>query len=371
MKTQIECPHCSQQYVVGGNAAGKQVRCKACQQTFVVPELATEPEQTPVPMAELIVEPARAPRPAPPASSPLSAMPLSPTRPAPDLSLGRSPRRKSSDPDRKRRLNPVDEMALGLGVAFCLILLVFFTPPIGPATWALHIVVTGTGLVVWSVVTLRRGSLGGAAVVGGTCLIVMGIFVFHSGVLGNDPESLHAERAEEMTEEDELGSVFGDLMPDESDFLPHRPPVSSRGKETVLLGGTGGSPFRSVSPSGDPVVGISHSLGSWGGESAISQLEPRFVRGASGGFVRDAMAREGYAVGDLEIDAGKYVNAVRPVFMRIKPDGSLDPDDSYRGEWIGSPTGKTVRTVNRSGKKVIGICGRRAAVLDSVGLVVE
>jgi hypothetical protein len=57
--------------------------------------------------------------------------------------------------------------------------------------------------------------------------------------------------------------------------------------------------------------------------------------------------------------------------MRIKPDGSLDPADSYRGEWIGNPTGRPIQTVNRSGKRIIGICGRRAAVLDAVGLVVE
>jgi predicted Zn finger-like uncharacterized protein len=204
MKTQIECPHCSRQYVVDGNAAGKQVRCKACQQTFLVPKVATEPEQAPVPMAELIVEPVQAPQPAPPALSPLPAMPPPSTKPAPNLSLHGSPRRKSADRERKRRWNPVDEMVLGLVAAFCLILLVFFTPPIGPVTWGLHIVITGTGLAVWFAVTLRRGSQGGVVVVSGTCVIVLGIFIFHSGLLGNDSEPLHAERAQEQEEEDEF-----------------------------------------------------------------------------------------------------------------------------------------------------------------------
>ena len=69
--------------------------------------------------------------------------------------------------------------------------------------------------------------------------------------------------------------------------------------------------------------------------------------------------------------AGRYVNDVRPVFMRVTSDGQLDPTDSYSDEWIGTPIGKPIETLGGDGTRVIGIFGRRAAILDAVGLVLE
>jgi hypothetical protein len=124
------------------------------------------------------------------------------------------------------------------------------------------------------------------------------------------------------------------------------------------------------------VVGIRYSLGSWAGQPALRSLEPIFVRATDPAETREAprgeqvlMAREGYAVGGLNVDAGPYVHAVQVVFMRLNADGRLEAADSYTGPWLGNRTTGPVQTLGGTGAPVIGIRGRRAAVLDAVGLV--
>jgi hypothetical protein len=119
------------------------------------------------------------------------------------------------------------------------------------------------------------------------------------------------------------------------------------------------------------VIGLRYSIGSWLGQQAMREIEPRFSRESSQGAGETLLAREGYAVGALEVDAGQFVHAVRVVFMRITPNGQLDRDDAYTSDWLGSPSGGEPRTLGGKGEKVIGIRGRRAAILDAVGLVIE
>jgi hypothetical protein len=112
-------------------------------------------------------------------------------------------------------------------------------------------------------------------------------------------------------------------------------------------------------------------MGSWAGEPAIRGLTLLHERRPSRGRSISVVAKEGYAVGGLKIDAPRYVSAVQIIFYRLKADGQLDPQDSYTSEWLGKPSGKAAPTVDGAGKKVIGIFGRRGAVLDALGLVFE
>ena len=156
-------------------------------------------------------------------------------------------------------------------------------------------------------------------------------------------------------------------------LAPPAVPMARSGRATELAGGSGGAAFESAG-SGDPVLGFDYRTGSWAGQQALAELRPVFNRGAQGApgmLTQQVLAREGYAVGALEVDAGEYVNAVRVVFVRIDAQGRLDPKDSYKSEWIGAPSGRPTRTLGGDGSKIIGVCGRRAAILDAVGLVLE
>lgn len=79
------------------------------------------------------------------------------------------------------------------------------------------------------------------------------------------------------------------------------------------------------------------------------------------------VAKADYAVGGLKVDVPKYVSAVQIIFQRVKPDNQLDPADA----WIGTPSEKEAPTIDGAGKKAIGIHGRRGAIIDAVGLVLE
>ncbi len=381
MNIDIECPHCSRRYSVGPQTAGKQVRCKACQKTFLIPKLASEPEPA-VPMAELILEPLPAPKPAPSQpvpSTPAVFEPVHPFRPAAS--------RKPSRPKQSYRPTMLEQIASGLLVA-SFVGNMLHGPPIGPLTWMLEAGTVTAGMVLWIIAMARRRSQVGLILVCGATMILMGFLVFQLVVISSRRAPLRAEREDVREEAEEARSASGrqqtgdsprpakgsDRRQTTSRQAVKTPPAFqplAPGDDTELVGGAGGGPFRLVSPNGEPVVGLTYRMGSWAGQPALSSLEPVYGSGASDGFLGSAEAREGYGLGALEVDAATYVEAVRPVYMRIKPDGHLDPADSYRGEWIGTPSGRPTRTVDGGRSKVIGICGRRAAVLDAVGLVTE
>jgi hypothetical protein len=63
---------------------------------------------------------------------------------------------------------------------------------------------------------------------------------------------------------------------------------------------------------------------------------------------------------------------VRVLFCRVKPDGSLNTADRYKGEWIGKPPppGK-IQTLVNDGRRVAGIHIQSGAIVDRFSLVVE
>ena len=63
------------------------------------------------------------------------------------------------------------------------------------------------------------------------------------------------------------------------------------------------------------------------------------------------------------------VATLSSVFTRLLPDGRLDKTDSYTSDWIGEPSEKPPQTLGGTGAPVLGVYGRKAAVLDAVGLM--
>ncbi len=66
------------------------------------------------------------------------------------------------------------------------------------------------------------------------------------------------------------------------------------------------------------------------------------------------VAREGYAVGELHVAGGNYVQAVRIKFQRLTPEG-LDPDDGYLSEWSSGSEPESFRVLGGGGDPLVGI----------------
>lgn len=151
----------------------------------------------------------------------------------------------------------------------------------------------------------------------------------------------------------------------------YTPPVNQPGEPTELIGGPEGWQFQVFDRERRPVLGFRHAMGSWGNQPAVAEFTPLFDRTAHAGGADLVLAREGYAVGSLEVVAEVLVNAVRVHFVRLRPDGTLDKSDAYLSDWIGNPAGKTPREIGDGVMRVIGICGRHGTVKNALALILD
>lgn len=174
-------------------------------------------------------------------------------------------------------------------------------------------------------------------------------------------------------------SIFArDWTPQEAERLSHPPPDYSNpnahptvGRDTAFAGAnTGGITSRFVSPD-HPMLGIEYRTGEWEKEKCLSQLVPVYGDDQPVTFEPRVIARDGYAVGGANVKVNKFVDAIQLIFLKIKPDGSLDPTQSYTSDWMGSADkGKTIK-LGGDGHRILGINCRHAAILDGVALVTD
>jgi V8-like Glu-specific endopeptidase len=142
---------------------------------------------------------------------------------------------------------------------------------------------------------------------------------------------------------------------------PARCPWSS------LVGGFAPGAMFLSEASSSPVTGIAYRMGSWQGEAGFARLEP-IRAGSPVTSGESVVAREGYAVGGINVDSGQIIHAFQLVFMRIGPDGRLNKDDTYTSDWVGNPVGEK-QNILSNGVSVVGIVGRRVMVVHTIGLV--
>jgi S1-C subfamily serine protease len=138
--------------------------------------------------------------------------------------------------------------------------------------------------------------------------------------------------------------------------------------KTELIGGEkGGTPFE-IKVTDRLITRVVCRIGNQGSEAGFLEIRPAAqTTGWAGPSA--VTAREGYALGGLNVDSGgKVVHAIQVVFMRVRPDGQLDPGDSYTSDWIGKPTGP-VQKLSSPGARVVGLHGRRMTLVHCIGLV--
>lgn len=156
--------------------------------------------------------------------------------------------------------------------------------------------------------------------------------------------------------------------PDEAARINNPPPEAPRpnlyrdvGEDTEFAEAkSGGVPVRYVDPNRRPLIGLDYLAGdvddgNKGKEKGIQQLGPVYdLKQPMSTVFQRVAAKPGYAVGAAAVKTKKVVNAIQLTFMKVKPDGSLDPSDSYT-KWIGFPdAGEKETKLGGGGRKAIG-----------------
>jgi predicted Zn finger-like uncharacterized protein len=142
------------------------------------------------------------------------------------------------------------------------------------------------------------------------------------------------------------------------------------GEDVPPLSGMGVT-MRYVEPNGQ-LLGLDYRMGEWEKEKCVGGLVPIFSADQPPAPVSSrAIARPGYAVAGAEVHTGKYVDAIRLLFRRVKADGTLDATDAYASEWIGDPSAGEAKTLANDGRRVLGVNLQQGAVLDRFALVVS
>ncbi len=143
------------------------------------------------------------------------------------------------------------------------------------------------------------------------------------------------------------------------------------GHDTPFAGDTtGGGPQRYVSPQ-KPLLGLEYRLGEWDGEKCVGGLVCVFDRNQPVTHEPRIIAREGYAVGAVNVHSLRFVDAVQVVFMKLTGDGRLDAAESYTSDWIGYPGNGAPERVGGDGRQVIGVVCQQGAILNGLALVMD
>lgn len=169
----------------------------------------------------------------------------------------------------------------------------------------------------------------------------------------------------DKAEQAELDKEHAALINDEINLPPDM-------ETTQALGRTdGGGPFCAASINHSPVIGFRIKVDSWGDHSAFPVLDPLYwkpVPQPNDPKTVILMAKDGYAVASMTINAGNGVNALCVRFMRIAGD-KLDPTDTYVSHWFGHKVGEKQTKLGGDGRFVYGIYGRKGSNYDYLGLV--
>ncbi|VTR96086.1 trypsin-like serine protease with c-terminal pdz domain : Trypsin-like serine protease with C-terminal PDZ domain OS=Singulisphaera acidiphila (strain ATCC BAA-1392 / DSM 18658 / VKM B-2454 / MOB10) GN=Sinac_0451 PE=4 SV=1: Trypsin_2 [Gemmata massiliana] len=150
---------------------------------------------------------------------------------------------------------------------------------------------------------------------------------------------------------------------------PAAPKVLGVGKEPHILGSIEHDPkFKTVGPAGGVLIGLEARFAKFGDLDIVRAVRPIYrVNGKEetgtqfGNDLTGAVtlkAKDGYAVGAISGKAGWWCNGFSLTFMKVKPDGTLDPKDQYESTWVGFNGKGDVTQVVSDGTPVVGIVGK-------------
>jgi hypothetical protein len=151
-------------------------------------------------------------------------------------------------------------------------------------------------------------------------------------------------------------------------------------EESALLGGKLGIVFRDLPEQPATLTGVIARVGPFGPWGALCGVQGIFetpsgawtapVRGdgAGSGAEVHVEAKQGYAVGAIEVRYDERPHGMRLIFMR-KKDERLDKSDQYRSRWIGGRSGEKEATLGGDGRPITGFTGRVANDIHALGVL--
>jgi hypothetical protein len=142
--------------------------------------------------------------------------------------------------------------------------------------------------------------------------------------------------------------------------------------ETSFVGTSDKTPFKRLVAADGFLYGVEYDTIEWFGEKCLARLATVVsVDQRPGRGKKRVVARDGYAVGAVNVYSKKYVNAMQLVFMRKVANDRLDPDDTYTSEWFGEPGPGQVTTLGGDGARPIGFHLYEGLVVEALALVSE
>jgi hypothetical protein len=143
-----------------------------------------------------------------------------------------------------------------------------------------------------------------------------------------------------------------------------------------VLGGPGGGENVLVDPAGRLPVGLAYLVDeNWDRRPTLKEVKPLFNREERpvdwrGIPLSTVIAKDGYAIGGLIVDADQYVHAIKVVFMR-ENGPELDSGNSYESDWLSTPTGQKPVMLGGDGRAVLGLKTKQGIVLDGLGVILR
>lgn len=173
----------------------------------------------------------------------------------------------------------------------------------------------------------------------------------------------------------------------EATKLSNPPPEAPRanenknvGADTAFVGNTEGllPPLRYADPEKRPVLGVMFRTGTKEADKGgpkikcLAQMSPVYDARQPRFGQEMVIAKDGYALGGLNVKTKRIVTAVQIVFMKKKADGTLDATDTYTSSWLGHPESADADgTLSGNGRKVIGMFLKTFGAVNAVALVLD
>ena len=149
--------------------------------------------------------------------------------------------------------------------------------------------------------------------------------------------------------------------------------------KSKLAGGNGGEAFEAAMDGPTLLVGFDYTLSRlFGGHLTVKSIRPIYSTrggvklggwyGSPHGKISREIAKDGYAVTVVVAKHGHRLDGMRLIYMRAR-GGRLNPDDTYRSDWLGGRGGGRETLIATYGDPIVSVFGRRGHDLDAIGFV--